>query len=88
MTETRSCFLHGDYTEKDECPGCASAPVGEKPAQIHPSHQMVTAKHGHRFCFQCGKDGPVKLARPCAMYECRHGVPDGDPCPDCEAMKE
>lgn len=21
-TETRSCFLHGDYTGKDECPGC------------------------------------------------------------------
>lgn len=25
MSETRSCFLHGDYTGKDRCPGCIHA---------------------------------------------------------------
>jgi hypothetical protein len=24
MTEQRSCFIHGDYTGKDACPGCAA----------------------------------------------------------------
>ena len=25
MSELRSCFLHGDYTGKDDCPTCKAA---------------------------------------------------------------
>jgi hypothetical protein len=43
MNELRSCFIHGDYTGKDQCPGCQPAPRDSLEAVIEKLEARVRA---------------------------------------------
>jgi hypothetical protein len=43
--ELRSCFLHGDYTGKDECPGCVPASSEARAPQTDETHERSCPKH-------------------------------------------
>lgn len=63
--EQRSCFLHGEYTGKDECPGCANHET-----------DALERKVDSEVAFNAGFDSAVRsILRPAALKTVRFTHP-------------